>query len=247
MNFPSVLSITELSITELLKTKPLKTKSRKTNPNGFGTIARNSAGLTLFELLVVIIIVGIASTMIVVSPDWGDRRGHAKTEAKRLADLIRLVIDEGIIAGSDMGLELTTNGYRFLYYEYETESWRVLDSTESESAETDREFTDKEPTRESTDILRPRVLPETMNLDLISVDGATPSLVRMAFDPDDPPSPRILFLSTGEITPFRLSLIDGSATNGYGEEEYYIIGKWDGSISVTSPPNRPERVYRIDF
>ncbi|MBT8420471.1 MAG: type II secretion system minor pseudopilin GspH [Gammaproteobacteria bacterium] len=154
-------------------------------------------GLTLFELLVVIAIIGIASTMIVVSFNLDDPDKNARIEAKRLANLIRLAIDESIITGSNTGLELTPDGYRFLHYEYGTGNRQAL---------------------EAVGALRPRTLPESVSLELISLDGATlPST--------DALHPRMVFLSSGEITPFQLSVI-----NGYGKEDQRIIGKWDGSV-----------------
>lgn len=156
----------------------------------------------------VIAIIGIASTLIVVSFDLNDPARNTRTEAERLAELIRLAIDESIIAGSDMGLALAPDGYRFLYYEYETKNWR---------------------TPEAKDVLRPRALPETVTLELIDVDGLALPSTRA----NNTPRPQIVFLSSGEITPFQLSVIEK-----YGKEEYLITGRWDGSIIMETREHR---------
>jgi general secretion pathway protein H len=178
---------------------PGKSNIKARNLPGIG---RKCAGLTLFELLVVIAIIGIASTMIVVSFDFGDPHENIKTEAKRLASLIRFAIDESIITGSDMALALTSDGYRFFHYEYETKPSTLL---------------------EADDVLSPRALPENITLDLISVDSVTlPTLPT-----NDTIRPQIAFLSSGEITPFELSIL-----NEYGEEKYRIAGRWNGSVEL---------------
>ncbi|VFM97114.1 MAG: type II secretion system protein H [Candidatus Kentron sp. G] len=181
--------------------------------HSIGGIGRKHAGLTLFELLVVIAIIGIASTMIVVSFDLDDPAKDTKTEAKRLVNLIRLAIDESIITGSDMGLEFTLNGYRFLHHEYGTKNWQVL---------------------KTTGVLRTRTLPETMTFKLISADNTTSPSAHG----DRAPHPWIVFLPSGEITPFRLAVIDRD-----GGKEHRIIGRWDGSVILETDehPSFPTR------
>nr|VFJ54772.1 MAG: general secretion pathway protein H [Candidatus Kentron sp. FW] len=166
----------------------------------------NNAGFTLLELVVVIAIVGIAGTMAIMSFDFGGSN-NVRVEAKRLVSLVRLAIDESIIQGSDMGLEFTPDGYRFLRFEYDDQgirNWRVLE-TES--------------------VLRPRTLPEIVVLTPIDPDSGAGVQIPTLED-NDASQPQIVFLSSGEITPFQLS-----ASNGGGEgKEYRIVGEWDGSI-----------------
>lgn len=159
--------------------------------------------MTLFELLVVIAIVGIASTMVVVSLNPAGPDTRVKTEARRLTRLIELAIDESILTGSDTGFGLTRNGYRFLRYDHETGAWRTL---------------------ETSGPLRPRVLPEEVVLRLADADGSV--LPSASEDMDDGPlRPSVVFLSSGEISPFQLSV-----ANGRGKEAYRIVGQWDGSV-----------------
>nr|VFJ62533.1 MAG: general secretion pathway protein H [Candidatus Kentron sp. FW] len=166
----------------------------------------NNAGFTLLELVVVIAIVGIAGTMAIMSFDFGGSN-NVRVEAKRLVSLVRLAIDESIIQGSDMGLEFTPDGYRFLRFEYDDQgirNWRVLE-TES--------------------VLRPRTLPEIVVLTPIDPDSGAGVQIPTLED-NDASQPQIVFLSSGEITPFQLSV-----SNGGGEgKEYRIVGEWDGSI-----------------
>nr|VFK36401.1 MAG: type II secretion system protein H [Candidatus Kentron sp. SD]VFK38654.1 MAG: type II secretion system protein H [Candidatus Kentron sp. SD] len=170
-------------------------------------INRGNSGFTLLELMVVIVIIGIASTMAITSMDFS-KSDNAGNEAKRLVDLIRFAIDESIITNSNIGFELTPGGYRFLRSEYDKQgmkSWRVL---------------------ETDSVLCPRVLSDIM----ISVPINTNSTIAEIKMPppegnDHAPWPQIIFLSSGEITPFQLSVSDRDKI-----DQYRILGKWDGTV-----------------
>jgi len=169
---------------------------------------RRNAGLTLFELLVVIAIVGIASTMVVMSLNPAGPDGRVKTEARRLTKLIELAIDESVLTGSHTGFGLTRNGYGFFRQDHETGAWRTL---------------------ETTGPLRPRALPEEVVLRLADAEGTVLASTPEGVD-DEPLRPSVVFLSSGEISPFQLSVIDGR-----GKEEYRIVGQWDGAVSRKAP------------
>nr|VFK44796.1 MAG: general secretion pathway protein H [Candidatus Kentron sp. TC] len=169
-------------------------------------MSNRNNGFTLLELIIVIVIVGVASTMAITSFDFGGSM-NIKTEARRLVGLMRLAIDESIITGSHLGFELTPNGYRFFRLEYDEQGmkkWRVL---ETDSA------------------LRPRTLPETAIITAMDANSATKTEMLTSEESDDTSWPRIVFLSSGEITPFQLSM-----SNEVGGEEYRILGEWDGSV-----------------
>nr|VFJ92373.1 MAG: general secretion pathway protein H [Candidatus Kentron sp. LFY] len=171
-------------------------------------INRYNAGFTLIELMIVMVIVGIATTMAMTSMGFGTST-ETRTEAKRLANLIRLAIDESIITDSNIGLELTSNSYRFLRFdpdEQGTKNWQVL---------------------ETDGLLRPRTLSDTMILTPLDTDSTTKMEIPTAEKSNHASWPRIFFLSSGEITPFRLSISEES-----GDDEYRILGEWDGSITL---------------
>jgi len=171
-------------------------------------IGHNKAGFTLLELMVIIVIIGIASTMAIVSMDFGGSM-KTKREAERLVSLIQLAIDESIITDSEMGLELTEDGYRFLRLEddeHGAKNWQVL---------------------ETDGVLRPR----NVHWIVISIRMDDDSPIRMPtpIEGNDAPWPRIVFLSSGEITPFQLLI-----SHEDGIDEYRILGSWDGSVVLES-------------
>lgn len=78
------------------------------------------AGFTLLELLVVMSIVGVLSTMFVVLVAPGDA-AVAKTEARRLAALLELALSEARASGQSMAWSPEPGGYAF---------WRKVDDGE---------------------------------------------------------------------------------------------------------------------
>jgi len=147
------------------------------NLYGSKRMNRNSTGLTLFELLVVIAIIGIASTVVVLSFELSGSTKDTRIDAKHLVNLVRLAVDESIITGSDIGLELTPNGYRFLHYEYDqhgAKKWHIL---------------------ETNGPLRARTLPPTVILELTSIEEAPPGSVHDEINPQ----PQIIFGSSAEL------------------------------------------------
>jgi general secretion pathway protein H len=79
----------------------------------FAKGARHEQGFTLLELLVVIVILGIAAGMVSLSAVPSEERLLA-TESDRLAALFRLAQNEAKVSGRPLTWEADTHGYRFL-------------------------------------------------------------------------------------------------------------------------------------
>lgn len=156
-------------------------------------------GFTLLELLVVLFIIGITlgfATLTISGDDGADR---LEREAERLEALMEMASEEAVLFGVEIGLDLTQEGYRFL--RLDRDGWR--------------------PVEGSTTPLRPRELPEGMELRLLQSEDednerARPLAPRGRPSGDDDeeddadersgPRPQVLFLSSGELTPFELQL-----------------------------------------
>ncbi|MGE0370290.1 MAG: type II secretion system minor pseudopilin GspH [Gammaproteobacteria bacterium] len=108
-----------------------------------------------------------------------------KTEARRLAALLTLASQETVLQGSEMAAVFTPQGYRFQVLE--EDKW--VDAGDA--------------------VLRARQLAEDLTL-FIEVEGETES----ARD-KDAEEPRIYLLSSGEMTPFTLTLKDRNSTATY--------------------------------
>ena len=122
-------------------------------------------------------------------------------EAERLHGLIQLAGEEAVLQGRELALEFDHDRYRFL--ELGTADWQPI---------------------EADKMLRERPLPEAVRVKLMLEDVVT------SFK-DKKKLPRIFILSSGELTPFDLTL---STDDG---EEYVLQGQFNGKLVLTRVEN----------
>jgi general secretion pathway protein H len=77
------------------------------------SLPRAICGFTLLELLVVLVILGVAAGVVSLSVAPGEER-LVEREAQRLAMLFRLAQDEARVGGRPVSWEADVRGYRFL-------------------------------------------------------------------------------------------------------------------------------------
>lgn len=142
--------------------------------------ARHRAGFTLVEILIVIVIIGALAGMTVVNLGGSGRGPELEREAKRIHALMRMASEQAILESQEMGFLLDQNLYRIVQYDAATGRW-----AQSETAE----FGD-------------HLIAEGF-IAALAVEGGQPSLgIRKS------EMPSVLFLSSGEVTPFELELED---------------------------------------
>ncbi len=152
-------------------------------------------GFTLIELLVVIVILGGLVGLAVLSVGSSHSSREIRDEAQRLAALITVLADEAVLDGREYGLLIDDEGYRVLRYEEASGRWLEADRSEAHR------------------------VPEWMRLQL-ELDGTPLRLVTPVRERDDPAGlseareraprgePQLLILSSGELSPFSLTLAD---------------------------------------
>lgn len=162
----------------------------------------SARGFTLIEVLVVVVIVGIIGAVVLLSVGvLGDDRA-LQQQARRLSSLIALASDEALMQGRDFGLEFNRTGYRFLEFDPLTNRWYEV---------------------VGDDLLRPRTLEEPLELSLALEDrevALSDSFAAMEEEDDegedntealaDDYAPHVLILSSGDVTPFDLSILRSS-------------------------------------
>lgn len=152
-----------------------------TKPTTLKTRTRSS-GFTLLELLVVLVLIGIIISFAVLSVGDGGRQERLRQEAQRIASLFDLVGEEAVLRSLEFGVVLQRGGYTFVVYE--GSDWVPVTGD---------------------DLLREHTLPEGVELALF-MDGLEVSLKPRSAMPEEAVIPQLLFFSSGERTPFELSV-----------------------------------------
>ncbi len=151
---------------------------------------RKSSGFTLLEMLVVVFIIGIILSMATLSTGPQQYR-LLKEEAQRIATLMSLARQESILEAQELAFALNDKTYQFQVFDGQT--WLPL--------------TDD-------DVFRERTLQNNMVLE-VNLYGETITFTSDSSEVDDENEKReeedentirILFLSSGEVTPFELFL-----------------------------------------
>lgn len=172
-----------------------------------GSLPCHCAGFTLIELMVVIFIIGIVASFATLSVGQSQTR-VLQDEVKRLQSLLTLGSDEAVLQSEEFAIEVYRNGYRFMHLEQMEQEWAW------------------QPVRDNA-IFRARCFPEGVAL-AAEIEGtpaplevldctaevakpdeeeaAAESTLSTGFDEAEEVPPRIFLLSSGEMTPFELTL-----------------------------------------
>ncbi len=158
-------------------------------------MTRAQRGFTLLELMVVVVLIGIVLTFVVRSVGDGGRGDRIQREALRIIALVELVGEESVLKSSLIGMRFEKQGYAFMHYDGET--W-------NEIAE--------------DDLLIAHPLDEAMEMELL-VEGFSVDLEQAAqpAEGEEEPEqkPQVVFMPSGERTPFELALRYGDDESGF--------------------------------
>jgi len=181
----------------------MRTLATGTSNDRLISVSGRLRGFTLIEVLVVVVIVGIISSVVLLSTSLIDDERGIRREARRLASLVELAGDEALLQGRDFGLELVRGGYRFVEYDPLQDRWFEVPGD---------------------DLLRPRRLPESLEFELYVEDRRvllSDEHARLGNEEDRPAgerradyAPHTLILSSGQLSPFELRLLREDAQSG---------------------------------
>jgi len=160
-------------------------------------LPQGSAGFTLLEILIVLFIVAIMSGVVVANLPSFAQTDDFDTETRRLKTLLDLARLEAQVQTSEFGFKPSQRGYEFRLYDESQDKWLPVQA---------RPFSPRELGAEIT--LSVKIEDNSMKLGGETSTGGAPP---------------ILILSSGEITPFELTLTTVGAVSrtlladGYSE------------------------------
>ena len=168
------------------------------------------AGFTLIEILVVLVIIAVMTTVAVLSLGvLGVDRG-LDTEGERYADVVAAALEQAGLEGRDFGIHFASQSYEVLTYVPRRQRW--------ESVEDDRLY--------ATHDLAAGVLVH------LEIEGKP-----IVFTEDRPGVarvPQVMLFSSGDVSPYRLVLSREGT-----EATLTIEGASDGTLKVTHPGQTP--------
>jgi len=155
---------------------------------------RRSAGFTLLELLVVLVLIGIIFTFAMLSLGGDDIGELMDQESYRMMTLMNLASDEAVLRGEELAVLFSEDGYEFVVLNNEEGRWHRT---------------------EGDGLLKAYSLPADIELRL-EMEGEPPILTAAAkvdeedddtLGEDEDLQPQVFILSSGEMTPFTVILM----------------------------------------
>ena len=197
-----------------------------------------ASGFTLIELMVVITIIAIIAGFATLSVGQGAGR-VVQDESHRLRSLLTLAGEEAVMQSEELAVEMFSNGYRFLALNQSGQNWQWQVISDNP-------------------IFRARCFPQDIALEA-EIDGAAAPLEKMdcaaeaqraapkeadkenkdttetktAADKEEKIPPRVFLLSSGEMTPFELTLSLPDKSNAQ-----HLSGELTGKLDVRSPDEK---------
>lgn len=180
----------------------------------------------------VIIIIGVVLTFATLSVNPSSPSDRLDTESQRLLALSQAAADDAILYGQTIGLQLKSDGYQFIVLG--ANGWKPITDPDSPMR----------PRRLDEDIHIDRLAAEDNDRDgrgsnassgltlpsspIASSDNRDSSRRRSDDDRDGTvPRPDALFLSSGELLPFRLEV----SADGV-DQRFDIIGQANGDLRI---------------
>jgi len=156
-------------------------------------------GFTLLEVLLVIVLIGILASVVVLNFNRDSVEEQVNREAARFQQVFQFIAETAQLRQQEWGLVVNEQSYAFVYFSDNGWQWAQLPQAAQEHQ-----------------------LPEQvrLQLELEGLPGAEQNLLseleweqeeQTAFsettNPELPPLPKVFMLSSGEISPFRLSFL----------------------------------------
>ncbi|MEM1436299.1 MAG: type II secretion system minor pseudopilin GspH [Pseudomonadota bacterium] len=155
-------------------------------------------GFTLVEILVVITLVAILTSMVIVNFTGADQRQRHEGAVERLALRFDLARQRAVQRNRELGFNLDLNAYEFVELDREANAWRVLEARPLGPGSVER------------DVVLQLVVEGSENL-----DDDRGSEDREVGDGLTLAPPDLVFFRSGEVMPFQLSYTLADSGQGW--------------------------------
>jgi general secretion pathway protein H len=172
--------------------------------------ARAAAGFTLIEVLVVVVIIAVMTTVAMLSVGVLGKDRGLDDEGDRFTDVVAAATEQAGLEGRDYGIWFGPDRYQVMAYVARRQRWETVPD--------DRLYDAHE-------------LPAGMAPQL-EIEGRPVMLVPER--PDTPTVPQVLIYAGGDASGYRLQL-----TREGSEVRYTVEGRADGTLVVTRPGATP--------
>jgi len=179
---------------------------RLSKPDRRRHAACRASGFTLLEVLVVIVIIGIITSMAMVSVNVLGRDNEMDEEARRLMAVLTQAREDAMLEGRDVGLRVDASSYDFAHYDARMERW---------------ELAVEDP------LLRARTLPGGLELDLWLENRSVKLADRAEPSERAPLQPQVVVMASGDLIPFEIRLTRAGTT-----EARALVGSADGKLEI---------------
>jgi len=211
--------------------------------NGF--YCNRQRGFSLIEILIVVVIISLFAAAVAFSFNPKNPASELKQESLRLQRVLSIALDEAQIQGQEMGLVITDEGYQFVVLEQidwqpisddkaldihhwpkNTEISLKLEGLQTTKKEGIQQFTlaNNLSDKLSRDEQKDNADNDDFGFTLDQQQQQKPTKTR----------PQIYILSSGETTPFELSIM---LPNEEAQVYYQISANYVGLITIDGPFN----------
>lgn len=173
-----------------------------------------TAGFTLIEILVVVVIIATIVSITLLSFGVLGNDRDLRTEGQRLAALIEVAQDDATMQGREFAVEFMTSSYRFVEYDALTGLWNDIPGDDTLRLRTLSEDLEFELYLEEKRVL--------LKDDPMSFEEEEEGLVRSNTEVY---APHLLVFSSGDTTPFELHI-----WRRFDDERFIVRGDALGAI-----------------